>query len=496
MTTQTDLSADLSARQETATRTAEVTKTSITRVPPAVGLTGVGLITVLLGAALPLIDFFIVNVALPTIDSSLHASTAILELVVTGYGIAYALLLVVGGRLGDAFGRRRLFIAGLTAFTISSLACGLAPTATALVLARIVQGGSAALMLPQVLSTIQATTHGERRSRALGLYGVTGGISTVIGQLLGGLLVAADIAGTGWRPIFLVNVPIGLVGLVLSRRSVPESRVGNPISVDRTGTALFGVTLLALLIPLMEGRALSWPLWMWALLGLFPISATVFIANQRRTERIGQMPLLPPSIMRMPTMRRGLAIGVPFFTGFGGFMFVYAITLQDGLRLSPLDSGIALTPMAVGYFAASSNITRLVARLGRKVVTWGAVIQAVGILMLITCTMLTWPRLGALELAPGMLLAGVGQGMIMMTLFRVVLSKVPAELAGVGSGALTTTQQTSLAFGVATLGSVFAWLSAPGALGMQHAFMLVMGIQAVITMLVVALSRKLPDPRC
>ncbi|WP_158879931.1 MFS transporter [Amycolatopsis anabasis] len=463
--------------------------------PLGPGLTSAGLITVLLGAALPLIDFFIVNVALPTINADLNASTATLELVVAGYGIAYALLLVVGGRLGDAFGRRRLFMIGLTAFTVSSLACGLAPDALTLVLARAAQGASAAMMLPQVLSIIQATTEGERRSKALGLYGATGGISTVIGQLLGGVLVAADIAGTSWRPIFLVNVPIGLIGLLLAKRTLPETRSANPMGVDRWGTVLLGVTLLTLLIPLMEGRALGWPVWAWLLLAASPFAAAGFLAVERRLERAGGVPLLPPSIMRMPSMRRGLAVGVPFFTGFGGFMFVYAVTLQDGLHLGPMGSGLALTPMAIGFFGTSLVSSRLVARFGQKVVVAGAGLQAIGILSLIGATLLSWPEVNALDLAPGMLLCGIGQGMAMTTLFRIVLSRVPAERAGVGSGVLTTTQQTSLALGVATLGSLFASLSHPDLLGMRDAFVLVMAVQAAGALLVLLLARALPDPR-
>ena len=179
-------------------------------------LTAAGLAVILVGVLLPMIDFFIVNVALPTIDADLRASQPLLELVVSGYATAYALLLVLGGRLGDSIGRKRLFLAGMAAFTLTSLACGLAPTATFLVVGRVAQGASAAMMVPQVLATIQAATTGERRTRALARYGATGGLAAVLGQVLGGLLVSANIDGLGWRPIFLVNVPIGLAGLVLA----------------------------------------------------------------------------------------------------------------------------------------------------------------------------------------------------------------------------------------------------------------------------------------
>jgi hypothetical protein len=220
-----------------------------------------------------------------------------------------------------------------------------------------------------------------------------------------------------------------------------------------------------------------------------------FLRVERRLEAAGGMPLLPPSVLRMPSMRRGLAVGAPFFTGFGGFMFVYAVTLQDGLHLGPLGSGAALTPMAVGFFSMSMVSSRLVARFGQKVVVVGSSIQLIGILMLIGATTMLWPNLNVLDLAPGMLFCGLGQGLAMTTLFRVILSKVPTEIAGVGSGVLTTTQQTFLALGVATLGSLFVSLSTPDSLGMKSAFMLVIGLQAVLTVGVVIFARRLPDPR-
>ncbi|MFJ1762751.1 MFS transporter [Amycolatopsis sp. NPDC088138] len=465
-----------------------------TGVPSRPGLTPAGLVTVLLGAALPIIDFFIVNVALPTIDADLHASTATLEMVVAAYGIAYAVLLVVGGRLGDSFGRRRLFFAGLWLFTLTSLACGIAPTATTLVIARAAQGAASALLLPQVLSIIQATTSGEERSRALGLFGATGGLSTVVGQLAGGALVAANLFGTGWRPIFLVNVPIGVVVLLMARR-LPESRAHNPLGVDRLGTALLAATLLSFLVPLMEGRALGWPVWTIVLLALSPFAAAAFVHVERRLERRGGTPLLPPSVMRLPSVRRGLTVGVPFFGTFGAFMFVIAMTLQEGLHFGPLGAGAVLTPMAVAYFVVSMLSSRLVARYGQKVVALGGLITVLGMVALLCTSLAQWPNLTILDLAPSMVAIGVGNALAMSTLFRIVLSHVPTDLAGVGSGVMTTTQQTSLALGVAVLGSLYAALSAPGVLGVRDAFALVIGLVAVLAAVVAITARRLPDPR-
>jgi MFS family permease len=455
-------------------------------------LTTAGLLTILLGAGLSVLDFFIVNIALPTIDETLNASPAMLELVVAAYGISYGVLLVLGGRLGDTFGRRRLFLIGLALFTLTSLICGIAPTAGLLVAARAGQGAAAALMVPQVLSTIQATMSGEQRSRAVGWYGATAGLSMIAGQLLGGILVEADLAGLSWRPIFLVNVPIGLIGMVVARRTVPETRAVNPLRIDRLGTVMLGITLLALLVPLMEGRALDWPLWTWLLLGTTPFLAAGFLAVQRNAERKGHVPLIPPSVVGMPSMRRGLLLGAPFFIGFGAFMFVYAVTLQSGLKLGALSAAVAITPMAVAFLAASLVSSRLVTRFGQRVVTTGAAIQLVGVGVIVVTTLVAWPNLQVLQLTPGMLIAGFGQGLAMTTVFRVILSRVPPERAGVGSGVLITTQQVSLAAGVAILGSLYLWLAETN---LRNAFVMVMVIQMLVAIGIVVGGRKLPDPR-
>lgn len=455
-------------------------------------LSRLGLATVLLGAFLSIADFFIVNVALPTIDARLHASAATLELVVAGYGVPYALLLVLGGRLGDLFGRRRLFMVGMASFTVCSLLCGTAPTAAALVAFRGAQGASAALMVPQVLATIQAALAGQQRAKAIGLYGATAGIAAVVGQLAGGALVTADIAGAGWRPIFLVNVPIGLAGLVLAWREVPATRSPEPPRVDLPGTLLLALAVLALLVPLTEGRALGWPAWSRVLLGLFVPAAAAFALVERRLERTGGHPIVPPSLL--PGMWRGLALGIPFFGGFGAFMFVCAISLQQGVHFGALRSGVSLVPMAVAFLAASLLTARLTARYGRSVLVAGALLQGAGLVGLGATLLLAWPHLDPLKLAPAMAVAGVGQGFVMPPLFAFVLAGVPAARAGVGSGVLTTTQQAALALGVATIGSLFLSLSTPDSLGMRDAFVLVLAVQAAVAVVVAVGSRSLPEP--
>lgn len=453
-------------------------------------LSGPGLFTLLLGAALPLIDFFIVNVALPTMDRDLNAGPAVLELIVAGYGVAYAVLLVLGGRLGDSFGRRRLFLAGMAAFGLTSLACGLAPDAWTLVAARVAQGAAAALMLPQVLATIHASTSGSRRARALSMYGATAGLAMVAGQILGGLLVAADIAGTGWRAVFLVNVPVALIGLVLAVRTVPETRSDRPAPVDVPGTVLLGVSLITLMVPLTEGRAAGWPLWTWLLLGAFPFAATAFYVIERRADRAGTTPLLPPSLFELRGLRRGLPIVVPFSIGFGGFMFVIAVALQQGLRYGPVAAGMALAPMAIAFFVASLMGPRLVGRYGSRVVTTGGLLQAAGLGLMMLAVARDWPDLSLAGLLPGVALAGLGQGLQLPVLIRIVLSEVPTERAGVGSGVMVTTQQSSLALGVATLGTLF--LALAPSVGMGDALVITLAAQLAAVALTVALSLRLP----
>ncbi|MFJ8779534.1 MFS transporter [Streptomyces sp. NPDC102476] len=453
-------------------------------------LSGLGLFTVLLAAALPLIDFFIVNVALPTIGADLSASESVLELVVAGYGLAYAVLLVLGGRLGDLFGRRRLFLGGMLAFGLTSLACGLAPTAWTLVAARVAQGAASAAMLPQVLATIQSATAGPRRARAMGLYGATAGLAMVAGQILGGVLVAADIAGTSWRATFLVNVPVVLLGLFLAARTVPETRSPRPEPVDGPGTVLLAATLLALLAPLTEGRAAGWPLWTWLSLAAFPFLAWAFFAVELRADRGGRTPLVPPSLFQLVSLRRGLLLILPFSMGFAGFMFVIAVALQEGAGRSPVQAGLALVPLAVTFLFTSVAGPRLIARHGTRVVTAGALIQGVGLGLMILAAHSSWPDLGLPPLLPGGAIAGVGQALQLPVVFRIVLSEVPPSRAGVGSGVMVTTQQVSLALGVATLGSLFLAL-APG-MGMRDALVTTLLVQLAGVALTGVLSLRLP----
>jgi MFS family permease len=461
--------------------------------PRAVTLSGglhpVGVFFLLAGAFLPIMDFFITNVALPSIDASLKASAPDLELVIAGYGVAYAALLVLGGRLGDRFGRHRLFLGALVGFIVTSAMCGFAPTVGVLIAARIVQGATAALLVPQVLATFHHTLEHERKARALALYGATSGIAAVVGQLVGGLLVNADIAGASWRPIFLVNVPIGLVVLLVAVRIVPKTRADHPIGIDLPGTVLFAATLTAVLVPLTEGHSLGWPWWTWAMIGLATVVGAITLVVERRAEQRGQIPLLPPSLLRLPSMSRGLAMVFAFSIGFGAFMFVFALTIQNGLHADALHGGLAILPMAALFFLGSLFAPRLIGRFGRAALSIGAVIQVAGLATLVAVVMRAWPHVSLWDMAGPLALAGAGQSMLFAGLFRSVLADVPTHLGGVGGGVLITLQQSGLALGVATLGTLYL---ARAEHNTARAFATVESVQMTIIILLAIGAAALP----
>jgi len=453
------------------------------------GLHPIGVFILLAGAFMPIMDFFITNVAVPSIRGSLHASGAELELVIAGYGVAYAALLVLGGRLGDRYGRRPVFLGGLVGFTLASLACGLAPSAGFLIGARIVQGGAAALLIPQVLATFHHTLEGERKARALALYGATSGIAAVIGQIVGGLLVSADIDGSSWRPIFLVNVPVGILVLLIAGRIVPATRSARPVGIDLPGTLLFAGTLIALLTPLTEGHSLGWPWWTWLLLAIaFALGVITFVA-EKGAEARGEVPLLPPSLLKLPSMSRGLIMVLIFSMGFGAFMFVFALTIQDGLGNDALHGGLAVVPMAVLFLAGSLFAPRLISRFGRAALSGGAIVQLAGLAWLVNDIVTGWPHVSLRSMAVPLALVGAGQSMLFAGLFRSVLADVPAHLGGIGSGALITLQQSGLALGVATLGTLYLVLQPHS---YPRAFATVEYVQMGIVVLLAAGAAILP----
>src|ERR1700722_2541508 len=420
------------------------------------------LAVILCGTFVYVLDFFIVNVALPSIQRSLGASPAAIEWVVAGYGLTSAAFLVTGGRLGDHYGRRRVFCAGLCGFTVASALCAVAPDAGFLVAARLAQGVAAATMAPNVLSILGTTYTGPARVKAISVYGMVMGVAAVLGQLVGGLLIAADPGGLGWRVIFWVNVPVGVAAVALARRIVPEARAAAAGRLDLRGAALFTAALVAVVLPLLDGREQGWPAWSWASLAAGPVLLAVFAWHLRATARRGGQPLLDPAIFAIRAFRAGLACQVLFWCQQAASYLLLALYLQQGRGLSPVDSGAVFSVLAAGYLATSFRAPALTMRFGRRVIAAGAVVAALGNAALVAALL---ARAGAAPVAalfPGLFLLGAGQGLCITPLTTTVLIHADPSRAGSVSGALSTAQQVGNAVGVAVTGVVFYGLLGHG----------------------------------
>jgi EmrB/QacA subfamily drug resistance transporter len=409
----------------------------------------------LAGAFMVVLDFFIVNVALPSIATDLHASESSLEWVVAGYGLAFAAFLITAGRLGDEHGRRRVYAIGLVLFTLASLACGLAPTPTALVVARIVQGLAGGIVMPQVLSIVGVTYRGPDNVRALSIYGVVLGLAAVSGQVIGGALVQTDVLGLGWRDCFLINVPIGLAALALTRRVVPESRAGRRSGVDALGAAMLALGLVAVLLPLIEGRQHGWPAWAWISLGLAPVILGGLGAHLARLRRRGEAALLDLDLFRKPAFSGGLVSQLLLASAQASFFVYLALYLQQGRGLNPLEAGLVFTVLAVAYVVVSGPATKLTARHGRAVVGVGGAALAAGLAVMAAGTADIGVGGSVLVLVPGLLLVGAGIGLSFTPLTSTVMAAIEPERAGAASGAMSTTQQVGYGLGVAITGVIF-----------------------------------------
>src|SRR6201996_8577990 len=346
------------------------------------GVSWAPLAVILCGTFVYILDFFVVNVALPSIQRGLAASPAAIEWIVAGYGLTSAAFLVTGGRLGDHYGRRRAFCAGLAAFTVTSALCAVAPDAGFLVAARLAQGVAAAVLAPNVLSILGTSYVGPARVKAISVYGMVMGIAAVGGQLLGGLLIAANLAGLGWRAIFWVNVPIGLAALALARRVVPESRATSAGTgarrLDLRGAALFTAPVVAIVLPLLDGRAHGWPAWSWACLAAGPLLLVLFARHLRAGAGRGRPPLLDPAIFAVRGLRAGLACQLLFWSQQAAGYLLLALYLQEGRGLSPIGSGAMFAALAAGYLLTSLRAPALTVRLGRRVIVTGALVALAG----------------------------------------------------------------------------------------------------------------------
>ncbi|MEU3714186.1 MFS transporter [Streptomyces catenulae] len=409
---------------------------------------------VLVGVFMAVLDTFVVLVAAPAVQAGLHASDADTQLILAGYQLAYALALVTGARLGDRYGRRRCFLLGTGAFTLASVACATAPTAGALIAARVAQGLAAAVLFPQVFAVIQVVLPPERRARAFGVLGAVIGLAGVAGQLLGGVLLAADLFGASWRPLFWINVPLGVLTLALAAVYVPESRAAERHRPDLAGTAVLTVALGLLIVPLIEAHGAGGAPWIWAGPVAGAAALYAFVVVERRIEARGGTPLLRPRLLADRAFTTGIALVLLAYCGINSFFLILSLTLQDGLGLDPLAAGLCYVPFAAAFFAGSVATGRA-SRPGRRLLRTGAWILALGHAVTLAVVTVRGAALTPWALVGPLLLVGLGNGVLVPPLLHTVLAGVrPAEI-GMASGVLSTGQQVGGAAGVAVLGLVF-----------------------------------------
>jgi EmrB/QacA subfamily drug resistance transporter len=400
-------------------------------------------------------DIWAVNVAAPSLQRDLHVSDAALQLIVGGYAFMYASGMVTGGRLGDLFGYRRMFMIGVISFAATSLLCGLAASPAELVAARLLQGLSGAAMVPQVLALITAVFPAAERGRALAWFGVTMGIGFVSGQILGGGLIEANLFGLGWRAIFLVNVPVGVLALLTGAAVVPHAWAHRRPRLDPLGALGVSASIALALVPLTLGRDEGWPVWTpISLAASLPLLALT-VAWERRLARRGGEPLLDLALFRDRAFSAGLAVNFGLVCFFGSFMFVLTLLLQSGLGQPPLRAGIEALPMALAFTTMSILSPRLTARLGARSITLGAGITTVGTAALAFTAVRYGGHLTGWDLAPATTLIGLGQGISLPSLIGAALAHVRPERAGAAAGILTTTQQFGVAVGIAVIGAIF-----------------------------------------
>jgi len=415
------------------------------------------LAVLLLGQFMCIIDVLVTNVAMPSIAASLHASGASLQLVVGGYTIAYAMLLITGARLGDRYGRRRTYLVGVLVFTTASLACALAPDSQALIGSRLVQGAGAAVLVPQVFSIIQLNFTGSARARALSAYAAVLSAGAVTGLVLGGVVVTADLFGTGWRPVFAINVPIGIVlAAAVPRLVPPDAPVGPTKKLDLAGLGAAACAVLLIVLPLVLGREEGWPAWGFGCIAAGAVLAAGFVLIERRVAARGGDPLLNLAVLRAPALPSGLVTLAATQFAYGGLLFAYTLHLQAGLGESALRAGLSYLPFAAVFGLAGYNWRRLPAAARRVLVPAGLAVGILADLALAAglhsagshggITALTWTGLAAV---------GLGLGLSVSPLLTQSLTHVPAARAADASGLLTTTVQLGQLLGVAAIGSVY-----------------------------------------
>ncbi|MFD1538791.1 MFS transporter [Nonomuraea guangzhouensis] len=408
----------------------------------------------MIAALLDLIDASIVNTALPSIGRSLHAAPAELEWTVSAYMLGFAATLIIAGHLGDRFGRKRLFLTGVACFALASAGSAIAADPGQLIAARAVQGVAAAALLPQVLGSLRTMFDGAARAKVFALFGVTAGVANAAGVLLGGVLTDWDLFGWGWRTVFAVNLPIAAGVLLLGAKWIPTSRERTGGRIDVAGNLILALCLVAIVLPLVEGRSNDWPLWGWICLpgGVLALAALVGYESWRRIEH----PLLPAALFQRPAFGAGLLVQLLLGAGMSGFFLVFTIWLQAGQGYTPSQAGVLMIAMSAGAFISAPVVVTLVAKIGRNILVIGNLLMAGGLLWVQYALNDAAPRhTGAWPLVPGLLVAGIGLGFVVVPLVDIVLTAVPERLAGGASGIFSTAQQFGGALGVAIIGNLF-----------------------------------------
>ncbi|MFS2156734.1 MFS transporter [Pseudomonas sp. Pseusp122] len=413
-------------------------------------------VILLVGAFLPPLDFFIINVALPSVRQDLGASAAAEQLVISTYAGLYAVTLITGGRLGDIYGRGRMFFLGLIGFAAASLLCGCAWSPWALVAGRALQGVTAAVMAPQALASVQAIFPESEKPLALSLYGAVFGLAAVVGQALGGILISLDLMGLGWRTIFLVNLPVAALIVLFGIPVLKETRARNTVKLDLGGMTLSMLTLGALIVPLIEGREMGWPLWSWGSLIAVPMLAGIFWRYEARLGRAGGAPLLVPAALKAPGLGRALVVALLYYT-IAPFFLLFSVYLQNALSVSALSAGLVFLPFGAG-FLLGPLLTPIFKRVfGVYVNPIGLALESAGFFGLAGLILVTptggypVPQLLALIL----FIIGFGQGLGLPTLMRMVTGRVAPAYSGMIAGIASSTLQISTALSVAVVGGIF-----------------------------------------
>lgn len=416
----------------------------------------VALTIVALAFVMDLLDNTIVNIAIPSIRENLGASYATIQWLIAGYALSFAVLLITGGRMGDVFGYKKLFMWGVGGFTLASLLSGLAWNSEVLIGARLLQGGMAALMVPQVMSLMQVMFKPNERGAVMGIFGALAGVAASLGPVIGGILIHFNIAGLDWRPIFLINVPVGIFALFMAAKYLPDGKSPHPLKLDLVGTLLVVVSMFLFVFPLIEGRDYDWPLWCFAMMAAAVPVLGLFIWWQSVKDKKDGSPLVVPALMKTRTFVTGLIVNVIFEGAMIGFFLPFTLILQVGLGYEVIKAALTGIPTAIGISVVMAVFSqKLIPKLGRYTMTIGTVIMAMGLGLIYF--FVHWHGLNTTpwEFIPGLLVTGAGMALIMSPMFSVVLTDVDSKHAGSASGVLNAVQQLGGAVGTALIGVFF-----------------------------------------